>query len=208
MNPSPRATWPAPRPSIPRKLSYEWFSIISTTTCSICGSVSVAAEMAGLGRASGRRMRDRPRTRSAATCDAAGSVRSAPRAQVRRDVRRPPASEPAASTPAPSIRNDRRVLPRRASVTGSVVLRGSVGRNRGRLHARPRAITTRSARSHQLVNRASSDGMLEFRPIAGNGSLAATLNQAVRGRSRRPYPRTRARGANRSRLGPSLAAIV
>jgi hypothetical protein len=40
---------------MPKWSSYEWFSIISTTMCSICGSVSVPSGSFGFGREPGRR---------------------------------------------------------------------------------------------------------------------------------------------------------
>ena len=40
---------PSPRPSIPRRLSKEWFSIITTTKCSTSGTMSVPAARRGSG---------------------------------------------------------------------------------------------------------------------------------------------------------------
>jgi hypothetical protein len=66
---------PSPRPSMPKKLSKLWFSIISTTMCSMPGSVSVPAGRSGTGTEPGRRSVVRPRARSAcAYCAVAGVV--------------------------------------------------------------------------------------------------------------------------------------
>ena len=54
--PSEPSLNPSPRFSIPKWSSYEWFSIISTTMCSICGSVSVPSAIVGLGSEPGLRI--------------------------------------------------------------------------------------------------------------------------------------------------------
>ena len=69
---------PSPRPSIPRMLSNEWFSMTSTTTCSMVGMVSVPAGRSGKGSESGRRKPLRPRTFSAAYCGDEGLTGTPP----------------------------------------------------------------------------------------------------------------------------------
>src|SRR5438477_5271308 len=46
---------PSPRPSMPKRPSNEWFSIITMTMCSILGSVSVPSGRVGFGREPGLR---------------------------------------------------------------------------------------------------------------------------------------------------------
>jgi hypothetical protein len=93
------------------KLSYEWFSSISTTTCSISGIVSVPAGIDGNGNDPGGRICVRPSTCSASTCQARGSFSAAAFAyHGRRRVIRRPATVVAATAPAPSTMNARRVV--------------------------------------------------------------------------------------------------
>ena len=47
---------PSPRPIMPSRLSNEWFSIMTTTMCSISGSCSVPAARDGLGSDPGWRI--------------------------------------------------------------------------------------------------------------------------------------------------------
>src|SRR6266550_8122480 len=46
---------PSPRPSMPKRPSNEWFSVITMTMCSILGSVSVPSGRVGFGRDPGLR---------------------------------------------------------------------------------------------------------------------------------------------------------
>src|SRR5579872_1063442 len=104
---------PSPRPSSPNRLSKEWFSSMSTTMCSISGSVSVPGGRFGKGTESGYRRADRPRAARAAA--APGGPGEAVKA---RSARRPrsASAQPAARDPA-ETRKLRRLTRRIAPTT-------------------------------------------------------------------------------------------